>query len=209
MERIPKSAWREPFRVGVILAAAVAVALIVGFAVSAIWGAVITAIASSALTCLSLATSWSERRDRDRPRVFFYVHRQADDIHFTLVNVGVRPAFDVQVHLDGPVNFRLGEPDWADVRILDLREHIGFLNAPVVMLAPDMEVTSVNKVDTGADATVTRTILPRFLLAENEGISGRVTYRDHQGTEYSETVAIGFAAFKNMKMITTETRHSV
>jgi hypothetical protein len=66
MKRIRHLDLREPKVVSVALLIAIGVALVVGFTVAPAWGAVITALTSSILTCVSLASTWSDRNETGR-----------------------------------------------------------------------------------------------------------------------------------------------
>lgn len=89
MKRILQVEWREPKVVSVALLITIAAAVVVSFVVAPTWGAVITALASSTLTCVSLASTWSDRNEALRPRVIFFADREGDDILLRVANVGL------------------------------------------------------------------------------------------------------------------------
>lgn len=205
---MPDVEWREPRTVAVALLFAIGASLIVAFLYAPEWGAVITALSSSALTCVSLANTWSDRNEVNRPRVIFYAHREGDDILFTVTNIGRRSAFDVRVKMKKEILFRLGNTNWPDVQYHDLRDLVGFFHTPIAMLAPSQTLTSLNRLRTRSDEPLEETALQRFLLPANENNSGVVSYRDQAEKQYQEPVELGFAAFENMKLVTTVNRGS-
>src|SRR5215211_4714804 len=130
MKRIRHLDWREPQVVTIALFILIAVAVVVGFAVAPQWGAVITALGSSILTCVSLASTWSDRNETRRPRVIFYADREDDDVLLRITNVGLRPAYDVRVTLEKKILFRVGK-EWSDGSRSDIRSLVGFLKSQV------------------------------------------------------------------------------
>lgn len=112
----------------------------------------------------------------------------------------------MHVTLEKQIQFRLGEKDWCDASQSDIRDLVGFLKGPVAFLAPSQTLTSLNRLRTGNERPLQETALQRFLVPENENNRGTITYRDQHGKSYEDSTVLGFAAFENMKLITTVKR---